>query len=210
MENLIAFREPQHFRLGWRIMGNLLPFPAAILIIGVTLGGLVLLQVFNAPRLFFLPIALGFVLYGLYEFLKPFFQGNAFLPRYFPNRGPGWLCQVTFTPRRYLGIEGVLEDADDFGVFVVQGDWLVFSGDSSYLSVHRGAIYTMELKNAGWRTMWLMGNSARVILKAPITNVLAFTIMPREGITLLQCHRTSRDFTDALKVFAGQSSLSPG
>jgi len=163
------------------------------------LVALVVLAFSRSMALFAGLMIAGFAVFGIDRFLSPFFQGNAFLPDRFPLRGQGFIVQITFTPRRYGGVEGLLEDADDFGVFSVQGDCVVFQGDSTHLSVHKNDLAAISFQNAGWRAFWMMGDSVSFTLKAPVSGIAQFVVHTREGNTILKARSINRAFCDYLK-----------
>jgi hypothetical protein len=199
MDSTITFRQEARFGLGWRIFGNVFSMIPGLIVIAVLFAGVGALAVTKSFVLFGALILCGIMLFALNLFLTPLFQANFLMPGYFPARGQGFIVQISFTPRRYSGIEGVLDDADDFGVFSVQGDYVVFQGDSTYLTVHKSDLAAVSFENAGWRASFIMGDSTRFSLKTPVSGIYQFVVHTREGNTLISANRINRAFCDYLK-----------
>lgn len=198
MQSTITFNKPVHFTLGWKIVMNIFAALPSLLIYAVVGVGTFAAFVTKSGPLFAIAVALSVFILFLDRFFMPFLQGNFLLPEKFPNRGEGFITQITFTPRRHRGLEGVLDDADDFGMFSVEGDFLVFRGSSTYLAVHKQDIGNIQFENVGWRALWMMGQSAKFFLDQPVCGINDFKVHTREGNTLVNANRTNKAFCDYL------------
>jgi len=169
-----------------------------LILFAVLFGGIVVESVIGSPFILLATILLMIVLFVVNIFLMPFFGGNLFLPGKMSGLGDGFICQVTLTPRRFTGLEGLLEDADDFGMFRIEGDYVVFQGTSLYIAVHKADLIGVDIQKIGWRVFWLMGNAALFTLSQPLSGFSSFRVYPRHGATLISAQKANKAFFDYL------------
>jgi hypothetical protein len=70
----------------------------------------------------------------------------------------GLVVQLTNLPRSKWGFWAFMEDADDIGFLNLEGECLVFNGDSTTFSIPFGLIQDVRRKNFGWRGIWIYGS----------------------------------------------------
>ncbi len=201
MQSRIILTPPTRYGLGWRIYGNVIAAFPQLMIIGYLVLGLIMLDKESPlPGLLFL-LATGTALLLSTFVVLPFFGGYLLLARDYGPGDRGVFCQISLTPRRYAGLEGVLDDADDFGHFYIDGEYLAFRGNSTDVLLHRSAIQSVNFRNIGWRAYWMAGNSADVYLVQPMSGVWSFNLAAREGATIIGTRKAADRFTAQVEEF---------
>ncbi|MBX7259652.1 MAG: hypothetical protein K1Y02_25070 [Candidatus Hydrogenedentes bacterium] len=115
--------------------------------------------------------------------------------------GPdGFVVQVRFLPRRFTGIVGWLEDADDLGLLRIDAEGLRLSGDGVEFEIQREDIASVSHSNVGWRMFWLAGNETRVDFRHPIEGISAVVFSSRGSITLPGVRRLNQSIALATRA----------
>src|ERR1051326_150958 len=150
-DNSIVFHEPQFFTFKYKVLGNLFGLLPLVLFFGII--------ALHAWAFFYQPVDKDLLLTSFiitvigYKivlcWLIPVFQSDPSNMKHFSNYGDGFVVQVSFNPRRYDGIEGILEDADDLGIVTFNTDGVVFHGDSAYFVISKSDIDSIKIKNVG-------------------------------------------------------------
>jgi hypothetical protein len=79
------------------------------------------------------------------------------------NTQKGHVCQFSTHPRRYTGVRGFLECADDIGVLSLEVNGLRFHGDHTEVFLPYTEALHVYTKNVGYRGLWLVGDRIRII-----------------------------------------------
>lgn len=144
-------------------------------------------------------ILIGFALAVPGFYFLPDFSGNTRIAKWFASRPKGtWMVQLTLTPRRYTGMEGLAEGADDVGVLSIEPGRLVYSGDAIDFSISRDKIQAMATRNLGWRGLWSLGNAIDLTLAQPIAGISGLALAPRQDATLPNQWRSARKLEASL------------
>lgn len=218
MENHITFRKPDYYtftiKFLWNLFINFLGLAILYLAIAVyeTLWPFNLYPfnlIYKMWPLYLLPQPLMFFLLGLifaisllillFAFL-PFLNGNYFIHKFLSKNNKDYVIQITFEPSRFKGIEAILDDADDLGVFKIKDDVLIFNGDSTDMMINKNLIASIEFSNIGSRVMWALGDKSFIKLKEPISEIAGFYMSPRMGTTLWEFRKINRAFIEQIKM----------
>lgn len=144
-------------------------------------------------------ILIGFILAVPGFYFLPYFSGNTRIAGWFASRPKGtWVIQLTLTPRRFTGVEGLAEGADDIGILSIEPGRLAYSGDAINFSISRTEIQAMATRNLGWRGLWSLGNAIDLTLAQPIAGVSGLALAPRRDATLPNHLRSARKLEASL------------
>jgi hypothetical protein len=207
MQSQITFYPPRTFTRGWKLRWNLIGLLPTILILAVFAGGVILVLL---HRGMFIPVmalvaVIDLAVYGAFIFFSPLFNGNSQVARYFSAAGQGFLVQVSFTPRRYPGLEGILDDADDFGLLAGESDWIVFRGAASYLALHKSDLAEAHFENIGLRAAFVSGDALHLRLRSPLAGVSKVVVCPRYGLTLPAARNMNKSFRACMEQWLLQA-----
>lgn len=136
----------------------------------------------------------------------PFGFGNSHVARLLRDVGrpaaPHPLAvQLTLHPRICSGLRGLLEDADDFGWLAVTASHLVYAGDAVQLSVPLARIRAIQLRNIGFRGLFVSGARIRITLDpVPGEGAAVLEVAERSTLLLFRSRRVTRELFDGLRA----------
>lgn len=70
-----------------------------------------------------------------YAIFSPLFTGDAQAERYFKKNKDDLVGQITFNPRKFTGLEAILDDADDLGLIKIMPEKIIFIGEGMKVEI---------------------------------------------------------------------------
>ena len=193
------------YGIKWRLFGNLFPFTGLIVILLLSISPSYMVELFLRKKFLWnaitddIPIIIWLVIYfGLISISLPIFNSNLFLHGK-PSPENGHFVQISFTPRRYQGIWGFLEDADDMGFFKIGNEDILIECPSSTVALSFEDIREAKTENIGHRGMWVIGQAVVLNFKHPVDGINSIRLYARCGATLFTQRKASRDLIADLK-----------
>ena len=208
MEDKIQFHEPSYFTFRFKLFGGILVGTIGSLLcyfLGFMIG-VILVMVLNINDIYTIALVVLFSTIpggvAIAFLLVPILQWNRVIETHFDKGKKGYVVDLAFDPRRFKGLEGFLESADDLGVLSFRDDQLVFEGDSTYMTIHKDRIESVEFENIGIRVMYVLGKKPVIKFKEPVSGIQGFNAHPRMGWNTIQYWRINRSFIEDIKRFA--------
>jgi hypothetical protein len=205
---IIEYSSPKCFKMDeviiLNVLGNIVGL-VPIMIIGmggaVSMGLVSMLNTAKRGMLLF-PMLLGSLLLGIAAmglvlyFIPSLGNGNWLIKRILrtalnqPDEiSACFIFQLSTKPRRYTGMRGLLEDADDIGYLCLTDKALVYKGDSINMLVPYKSIRSIRYLSCGWRVLWLCGEKIEITF--PVNNSLT---------TIVLGERASRSVTESKRI----------
>lgn len=70
-----------------------------------------------------------------YAIFSPLFTGDAQAEKYFKKNKDDLVGQIAFNPRKFMGLEAILDDADELGLIKIMPEKIVFIGEGTKLEI---------------------------------------------------------------------------
>jgi hypothetical protein len=192
------------YGIKWRLFGNLFQLAFVIVI------GALIIFFWDTVELFLernhlwnsttdiIPLLIGFVIYiGLAAIFMPLMCGNLFL--HGKASTDSHFMQVTFSPRRYSGLWGLMDDADDTGFLKILNGQIFIDCLSSQLAINFADVMAASSRNIGIKGSWILGNLVELKFKNPMDGIASIKIMGRYGNTLFTQRKASHALIADLK-----------
>jgi hypothetical protein len=137
-------------------------------------------------------------------FIAPFSFCNYWIRRHF-QPATGIVVQASFCPRRCVGVEGFLEDADDFGVLTIDNAQIAFIGDGGEFLIAPDTIETITGTNIGWRGFYLLAPRIVIHLKENAFPFKSVTFLERQSLTMIGNRQTTKRISEQLRILIAAS-----
>lgn len=110
-----------------------------------------------------------------------------------------FVCQISFEPRRYGGIRGFLEDADDIGLLKFETSRLLYEGDGLTFCVPYDHVEIIRELSSGWIGVGILGKRVKVRLRLPDSEQVLI-IGERHSRTLPESRKIARKIIEQLRM----------